>query len=110
MSAVFRDVVIAWKGKEYRIKPTMRLINSIEQQVSLSVTAQRMAQGQPPISHIATIAGVMLRSVGCEVTDEDIYLELSTGDGDISSLVSAIFESAFPVPKKPEAPTSTEKS
>ena len=108
MSAVFRDVVLAWKGKEYRLKPTMRLINAIEQQVSLSLTAQRMAQGQPPISHIATIAGVMLRSAGCEVTDEDIYMEISTGDSDITDLVSAIFEAAFPVPKKPEAPTSTE--
>lgn len=107
MSAIFRDVVITWQGKEYRVKPTMRLINTIEQQVSLSLTAQRMAQGRPPISHIATIAGVMLRSAGCEVTDEELYLEISTGDNDISDLVAAIFDAAFPVPKKPEAPTST---
>jgi hypothetical protein len=51
----------------------------------------------------------MLRSAGCKVTDEDIYLEISTGSGDdITSMITAIFEAAFPSPKKPEAPTSIE--
>jgi hypothetical protein len=109
MAAIFRKVAMRWQGAEYEIKPTMGLINDIEQKISLSLTAQRMAAGQPPLSHIAVIAGTMLRSAGCKVTDEDIYLEISTGSGDdITSMITAIFEAAFPSPKKPEAPTSIE--
>ena len=108
MSAVFQNVTIGWGGQEYTIKPTMRLINDIEQSISLAVTAQRMASGQPPLSHIAIIAGKMLRAAGAKVTDEEVYAEIATGDPEaITGMVNAIFAAAFPMPGKPEAPTNT---
>ena len=59
--AVFRDLTISWKGSEYTLVPSMRLMRSIEMgDISFTDIAVRTSQGRPPISHIAFVLAKML--------------------------------------------------
>jgi len=89
---IFRDINITWKGKDYTITPSMRLMRTIEMgDVSLSDIAVRIAQGRPPISHLAFVIAKMLQSVGADVSEEDVYAEIIKGDQDqVQSMVSVV--------------------
>lgn len=79
--AIFRDVTITWRGRDYTVTPTMRLMRSIEMgDISLSDIAVRTSQGRPPISHLAFVVSKMLQSVGAEISEEDVYSEILRGD------------------------------
>ena len=78
---VFRDVTITWRGREYVVTPSMRLMRSIEMgDISLSDIAVRTSQGRPPISHLAYVIARMLQSAGAPVGEEDVYAEILRGD------------------------------
>jgi hypothetical protein len=101
MSAVFRTVSLAWDGKTYEVKPTMQLLNKIEQRVSLAGLVRGLSTDAPPLSHLAFVVGEFLREGGARVNDEEIYRELMTGE--VSALLAmrdAIFAAIFPAPKK----------
>lgn len=55
MSAVFRTVTLAWDGKTYEVKPTMELLNRIENRVSLAALVRGLSTDAPPISHMAFV-------------------------------------------------------
>lgn len=98
MAAVYRDISLTWGDKEYTIKPTMALLNQIEQKFSLSRVASRMMEGDTPTSHLAVIVGIMLRSAGATVTDDEIFAELMTGDQSaVMEMGTALLTAAFPM-------------
>lgn len=79
--SIFRDVTITWRGKDYTVTPSMRLMRLIEMgDISLSDIAVRTSQGRPPISHLAFVIAKMLQSVGSETTEEEVYAEILRGD------------------------------
>src|SRR5699024_2020711 len=97
MTAVLQDIKLEWSGEEYTITPTMRLMHEIEQRFSLSGVAHRISQGDTPISHVASIIAMMLRSVGCKVTDDEVFAELLTGAPDaIQEMALASITAALP--------------
>lgn len=101
MASVFQEITLGWGGKEYRITPNMRLLNSIEQDISLSRLAHRMGEGDTPISQLAVVVGTMLRHAGADVSDEAVYQEIMTGDKRaIKDMASSVMLAAFPAPKK----------
>jgi hypothetical protein len=103
MSAVFRDVELAWDGKAYTVKPTMLILNKIEQRVSLAGLVRVLSSDSPPLSHLAFVVGEFLRAAGARVEDDEIYRELMTGD--VQSLLAmrdSILAAIFPEPKKKE--------
>ncbi len=101
MAAVYQEITLTWKDEEYTIRPTMRLMQDIEQQFSLSRVAHRITQGDTPLSHMAAIVAIMLRSAGCKVTDDDVFQELLQGSSDdIQEMAIALITAAFPI--KPE--------
>lgn len=105
MASIFRKVILAYQGTEYTITPTMRLINDIEQEISLSRLAQRLATGDPPLSHVATVVASLLRGAGAKCSDDDVYQELMTGDSDaVKNMATAVIEAVFPESKKVDAP------
>jgi len=108
MASIFKEIALTWNGKSYHVTPDMRLINSIEQEVSLSKLAARLHQGDVPIGHMATIISAFLRRAGADASEEDVYAELLTGKNQqiINDAAAAIFESVFPQPKKSEEPKS----
>jgi len=78
---VFRDISITWRGAEYTVTPTMRLMRAIEQDdVSVLDISARTSQGRPPVSHIALVVARLLRSAGVTVDDDEVYKELITAD------------------------------
>lgn len=105
MAAIFREVTLGWKGEEYQIKPSMALLNRIEQKVSLAGLANGLAAGEPKLTHVATAVAIMLQSAGVSVSDEDVYVELMHGDrGSVSAMAQAIVIAAFPETPKGNAP------
>jgi hypothetical protein len=110
MSAVFKDVEMAWEGKTYTVKPTMLLLNQIEQRVSLAGLVRGLATEAPPLSHLAFVVGSFLRAGGARVEDEEVYRELMTGTAEsFTAMQTAIFSAIFPDPKKKEVPAKTKK-
>lgn len=101
MSAVFKTVEMVWEGKTYQVKPTMLLLNRIEQKVSLASLVQRLSSDAPPLSHMAIVIGEFLRSAGAPASDDEVYRELVVGDVDsLLAMRDAIFAAVFPEPKK----------
>ena len=106
MASIFKEIHITWQGVEHRITPTMRLINQIEQEVSLSRLAARLHAGDVPISHLSCLIAAFLRSDGVKVSDEEVYASLINGEEQeaINAAAASIFESVFPAtPKKSDA-------
>lgn len=113
MSAVFRELVLNWKGNEHRVKPTMAILNRIENDdISLSVLAYRIASGKPPLSQLATVIAHFLNAAGVkDVTSQDVYVEIMNGDKKIvGDMAAALMIAVFPQVGKAEAPTTTGKS
>lgn len=96
--AVFRELTIKWKGKDYTFVPSMRLMRSIEMgDISFTDIAVRTSQGRPPISHISFVLAKMLASAGCKVTDEDVYQELISGSQEeVTNLISFVLMAFSP--------------
>lgn len=105
MTAIFREMVLTWHGTEYRVKPTMALLNRIEQEVSLSRLASRISTGDVPLTHLASVIAHFLRAAGARATSEDVYLAIMSGDENtVSSMTSAVMLAVFPQSKNSEAP------
>jgi len=104
MSAVFRDVELSWDGKAYSVKPTMMILNKIEQRVSLAGLVRGLSTDAPPLSHLAFVVGEFLRAAGARVEDDEIYRELMTGDVQaLLAMRDSILMAIFPEPKKKES-------
>jgi len=104
MSAVFRNVQLAWDGKTYEVKPTMQLLNKIENRVSLAALVRGLSSDSPPLSHLAYVVGEFLRAAGARVEDDEVYRELVTGDvAELLTMRDAILMAIFPEPKKKES-------
>lgn len=97
--AVFRELTINWKGKDYAFIPSMKLMRSIEMgDISFTDIAVRTSQGRPPISHIAFVLAKMLASSGCKVSDEEVYAELIGGSQEnVTNLISTVLMAFSPV-------------
>lgn len=101
MSAVFRTVEMTWEGKTYEVKPTMQLLNKIENRVSLAALVRGLSSESPQLSHLAYVMAEFLRHGGAKVDDDEVYRELVTGDGEeLMAVRDAIFAAIFPAPKK----------
>lgn len=102
MSTAFNDVALGWQGKTYTLKPTMEILNRIEQKVSLSSLAASFAVGAPKLSFVAVAVATMLQIAGADATDEQVYAELLHGDpATINNMAQAVILAAFPAVPNP---------
>jgi len=103
MAAVFEEVELTWKGETYKVTPTMKMLNKIEQDVSLSSLAYRIGNNDVPVSLLATAIAAMLQYAGARATNEEVYMQLLNGDPDtVAGMAQAVILAAFPQPKKSE--------
>lgn len=110
MASVFKEVSLTWDGESFNITPTMAVLNRIENTVSLSRLAHRLATGDPPLSQLASVIGIMLREAGSDATDEHVYQELMTGSTDaVQEMAGAVMTAVFPQSGKAEAPVKPKK-
>jgi len=101
MAGVFKEITLQWNGAEYRVTPTMRIINAIENDISLARLAHRMQSGDVPLSQLAVAIGHLLRAGGASVQDDEVYQEIMTGNAQaIQDLAAAVLGGVFPEPKK----------
>ena len=101
MAGVFETVHITWQGTEFDIVPDMETLNRIENQLSLSRLAHRLATGDAPLSHLATVMGILLRDAGADAPDDEVYQELMTGDVKaVQDMAGLVMQAVFPQPKK----------
>ena len=110
--AVFREMTIAWKGKDYTLTPSMRLMRTIEMgDISFTDIAIRTSRGRPPISHIAFVLAKMLQAGGATVTDEEVYAEMMGADQEtVTALIGAVLTAFSPsegTAKNPAAQTES---
>lgn len=112
MSAIFEEVTIEWGGEEYTITPTYRMIQQIEQHYSLAGVSQRLAEGNPPMSHIAGIVAMLLKHAGAKVEPEDVYESMLTEmDGDQIAALAEVVVSAFvPQSKNSDSPVKASEA
>jgi len=79
--AVFREIKIVWRGKEYFVTPSMRLMRSIEMgDISLTAIAVNTSKQIPQISHMSYVLHRLLLAGGAMATEEEVYEELINGD------------------------------
>ena len=90
MAAIFKERKIEWRGESVTIRATMRIINEIEQTVSLAGLARKIYSGNIPLGHLATVYGCLLRGAGIRVSDDEVYASMyGAGDYDDEDLIGA---------------------
>ncbi len=106
MAAIFEEVTLEWNGQTYTVTPTYRMIQRIEQDVSIAGISQRLAEGNPPMSHIASVVGVLLRAAGAQVEDSDIYEKMLTElePDQIRELAEVVVSAFVPTSKNSNSP------
>jgi hypothetical protein len=83
MAPVYREVTLEWNGKSYTLTPTYRLIQQIEQHVSLAWLLNCTIEHRPPLSQLAEVLATCLQAAGCrdcDATAEEINAELYAMD------------------------------
>lgn len=110
--SVFREMIIVWKGQEFKLVPSMRLMRSIEMgDISFTDIAIRTSRGRPPISHIAFVLMKMLQAAGAVVTEEEVYDELVSGEPDtITALIGQVLTAFSPSENKAKNPAAQSES
>jgi len=111
---IFPNTEISWGGKEYTTKVTMRIINGIEQTVSLAGLAAKLQRGEVALSHLSVVYGNLLRSGGCSVSDDEIYASMMGVDvgSDLTQtqiMIAASTALGCCFPERPEEAKPTKK-
>ena len=103
MAFIYPEVTIEWAGVEYSTKATFKIINKIEQSVSLAGLATRVQSGDVPLSHLATVYGNLLRGTGVIASDEEVFASMYGADTDselsqneIIALAASALTACFP--------------
>jgi len=100
MAAIYEPVTITWDGTEWEVTPTYRMVQKIEQHVSIAGLAARLEEGQPPISHIAYVISFLLTQAGKIVSADEVYAAMVTDlDAEQMQAFASIAVAAF-VPGK----------
>lgn len=81
MAAIWSDITLEWDGEEYTVRPTMELINILEQGEgrSLSKMFIRLNQKDLPSSVACDLIAKVLQYAGADVSAEDVFVK--TGGG-----------------------------
>ena len=77
---LWKDITFNWNGEDYSVKPSLGLINKIEQEVGLFKLAQRLGAGDVPVGHGSHVIWVVLNEAGIKVTKEEAYSLLILAD------------------------------
>ena len=98
MPPVYREVELTWGDQTYKVTPTFRLIQQIEQKYSIAALINRIGNGDAPFSHVAEVIAALLRHAGCKVDAEEVYASLVSGGNTagFGEMVTAIVSGFFP--------------
>lgn len=95
---------LEWDGKRYPLLVTMEVVEGLEEVVNLTQLNLSMMDGDLKVSHACKLIALILNEAGAEVTTEDVYTEVFTGDQfdmtQMMEVLNLIFSAVFPEPKK----------
>lgn len=103
MSSVFEPVKLGWQGKVYLL-PANRVLGAvarIEEVITLAELAKHASGGNAPLARIARAYGSVLRYVGADVEDDDVYAGMF-GGAEARELVSAAVQGLLSMMISPE--------
>ena len=101
MASIWRDIEIEWSGETYVVKPTMELLNSLEQGNGMSLVSMitRLSQRDLPSSAACELIARTLRYAGADIKAEDVYLATTGGlDAAAITMAGTILEAIIPAP------------
>ena len=74
--SVFREMVVEYKGVEYTLVPSNKLLRRIEREVSLAEVFAQLAKGRPRISDCAFLICELLNSAGADTDEDEVLADL----------------------------------
>lgn len=108
---MFRELELTYGGKQYRLKPTMDLIRSLEMTgINLFDVAAKVHTQQQCFALYAGFLAHILQRAGATVTDEQIYAELSKPGATVElykTVAACVLVLLPPSPVPVDAPTVT---
>lgn len=117
---MFEPVTIQWSGKTYRIEPPqiMRAIAVIEDVVTLEELHKFYQRNSAPLGKLSMAFGALLRFMGAQVTDEEIYSAMFKSDqanSEVSNAIIVLLNLMIPKNIEPkgnekQVPTKADKS
>lgn len=80
--AIFEEVTLVWKEREYKIPSDqiMRVIAKVEDVLTMVQLHRYREREDLPIGKLAQAFGIVLRHAGANVTDEEVYEGIFQGD------------------------------
>lgn len=86
--SIFQDVVLAYEGKEYRVKSddVMLLIEAVED----IITIDELTSSKVKFVKLSRAYGEALRFAGCKINDQQIYVSMFSQDQSIAAAQNAI--------------------
>lgn len=106
MTPVFRDVTIRFRGQDYVVTPSNRMIRRLESEVSISRMMMSWAKGEPALGAMCYVLAELLKSAGAKVTEDDVAQEVTHGGADSIALLGVVMEAL--TPSAPDHPASGE--
>jgi hypothetical protein len=121
MAAIYEEVVVEWEGVEYKLTPTYRLVQRVEQHLSIFSMLIRLDAGESRLSELARLLTFALQEVGCKgVSEEDINARMYVEPGLMRTAIRVLRgftppaarapAGNAPAPAKGAQPTSTGQS
>ena len=101
MGKALKHTLLVWQGEEYLVKPTMEVIEAIEDSVCLMSLSSKFGKGMIPLSHVSKVLYECGRAAGCPASKLDYYEALSGANGgkaqgELMSSATDIILSLFP--------------
>lgn len=81
MTALWKDVEIRWKGETYTVRPTFALMQAIEKIDDLESMVSAAMREKVPSSLVIGVIAAALRSVGVQVSSDDVLDEPEMNSG-----------------------------
>lgn len=115
--SINRTITLKWGDRTYDVRVTMGLIDRVEEDLNAVGMLNQAIKGDIRLSKVAKLVSIMLKSVGEEVTQEQVW-EAMFSDGSTTSAQACQFaiealSAMFPDPpkKKPQTkPRSQSRS
>lgn len=111
MASIWNDIEIGYKGKTYKVRPSLNFINQLEQGRGNSITMlyYRLTQGDLPTGRACEVIALVINFADPDrkepVTAEDVLEETGGVGTNIMALLQTILLACLPEQK--ETPTTT---
>ncbi len=104
MAPIYKEIVLAWKGKDYTVQPSFRMVQLIESSgISILGIVTGFQSGQPLASQMGAIIAHMLRSGGLKgVTADEVYAYIAKSTPEEYRAITTAITMAF-LPDEPES-------